>query len=88
MVLRLSASSSSRDFKNLSIRRRFGADVALVWDVEGVGDLGCPRGVHIGLNDGSDANSVLLVGGSSRVPMVATLLADRLGVPVLVDTHP
>ena len=47
------------------------------------------RSLHsAGLNDGSDVDSVLLVGGSSRVPMVSTLLADRLGVPVLVDTHP
>ena len=41
-----------------------------------------------GLSDGSDVDSVLLVGGSSRVPRVSALLEERLGVPVLVDTHP
>lgn len=41
-----------------------------------------------GLNDGADVSSVLLVGGSSRVPLVASRLTDRLGVPVRVDTHP
>ena len=41
-----------------------------------------------GLSDGSDVDSVLLVGGSSRVPLVSSLLEQRLGVPVLVDTHP
>lgn len=41
-----------------------------------------------GLTDGSDVDSVLLVGGSSRVPLVATRLAERLGVAVRVDTHP
>lgn len=41
-----------------------------------------------GLSDGSDVDSVLLVGGSSRVPLVSRLLEERLGVPVLVDTHP
>ncbi len=41
-----------------------------------------------GLSGGTDADSVLLVGGSSRVPLVATRLGERLGVPVLVDTHP
>ena len=41
-----------------------------------------------GLSSASDADSVLLVGGSSRVPLVASRLGERLGVPVLVDTHP
>ncbi len=42
----------------------------------------------VGLSDGTDVDSVLLVGGSSRVPMVATRLTERLGIPILVDTHP
>ena len=41
-----------------------------------------------GLESGSDVDSILLVGGSSRVPLVATRLTSRLGVPVRVDTHP
>ena len=41
-----------------------------------------------GLAGGADVDSVLLVGGSSRVPLVASRLGERLGVPVRVDTHP
>lgn len=33
-------------------------------------------------------SSVLLVGGSSRVPVITQRLAKALGVPVVVDTHP
>lgn len=36
----------------------------------------------------SDLRSVLLVGGSSRIPLVAQLLMQELGVAVSVDTHP
>lgn len=47
------------------------------------------RALHsAGLEHGGDVDSVLLVGGSSRVPLVATRLTERLGVPVRVDTHP
>lgn len=33
-------------------------------------------------------NSVLLVGGSSRMPIVAQLVGSELGRPVVVDAHP
>ena len=36
----------------------------------------------------SDIHTVLLVGGSSRVPLVAETVAGELGRPVAVDTHP
>ena len=36
----------------------------------------------------SDLTSVLLVGGSSRIPLVARTVADELGCPTVVDTHP
>jgi len=35
-----------------------------------------------------DIDHVLLVGGSSRIPLVAELVAARLGRPVAVDAHP
>ncbi len=35
-----------------------------------------------------DLHSILLVGGSSRVPLIAERLSARLGVRVVVDTHP
>jgi pSer/pThr/pTyr-binding forkhead associated (FHA) protein/actin-like ATPase involved in cell morphogenesis len=37
---------------------------------------------------GGDLHSILLVGGSSRVPVIAERLSARLGVRVVVDTHP
>ena len=36
----------------------------------------------------ADLDAVLLVGGSSRIPLVAEMLAEALGRPVVVDTHP
>ncbi len=36
----------------------------------------------------SDLSDVLLVGGSSRIPMVGRMIQEDLGVPVRVDTHP
>jgi molecular chaperone DnaK len=36
----------------------------------------------------TDLHTVLLVGGSSRIPLVSELVADAIGVPVVVDTHP
>lgn len=36
----------------------------------------------------ADLGSVLLVGGSSRVPLVSQMIRDRLDCPVLVDAHP
>ena len=32
--------------------------------------------------------TVLLVGGSSRIPLVGRMLAEELGVPIAVDAHP
>jgi molecular chaperone DnaK (HSP70) len=36
----------------------------------------------------SDLSAVLLVGGSSRIPLVAELVGQALGCRTLVDTHP
>jgi Tol biopolymer transport system component/actin-like ATPase involved in cell morphogenesis len=36
----------------------------------------------------ADLHAVLLVGGSSRIPLVSQVVGDRLGVPVAVDAHP
>jgi len=36
----------------------------------------------------TDLHRVLLVGGSSRIPLVSELVAHAIGVPVVVDTHP
>ena len=36
----------------------------------------------------ADLKAVLLVGGSSQIPLVGQLLAERLGVPVAIDAHP
>ncbi len=36
----------------------------------------------------SDIDSVLLVGGSSRIPLVSQMVGARLARPVSVDTHP
>jgi molecular chaperone DnaK len=38
--------------------------------------------------DASELHTVLLVGGSSRIPMVAHLVSAELGRPTSVDTHP
>jgi actin-like ATPase involved in cell morphogenesis len=35
-----------------------------------------------------DLRSVLLVGGSSRIPLIAEMISARLGRPVSVDVHP
>ena len=35
-----------------------------------------------------DVSAVLLVGGSSRIPLVAQMVGAELGRPVAVDTHP
>lgn len=35
-----------------------------------------------------DLDAVLLVGGSSRIPLVAEMVTEALGRPVAVDTHP
>jgi molecular chaperone DnaK len=36
----------------------------------------------------ADLHAVLLVGGSSRIPLVAELVSSELGRPVAVDAHP
>ena len=38
--------------------------------------------------DPAALRTVLLVGGSSRIPLVGRLLSEELGVPVAVDAHP
>lgn len=38
--------------------------------------------------EADDVSAVLLVGGSSRIPLVAQLLSAELGRPVAVDAHP
>ncbi len=38
--------------------------------------------------DPADLRAVLLVGGSSRIPLISRLIASELGVPVAVDAHP
>jgi len=36
----------------------------------------------------AELGAVLLVGGSSRIPLVATMVSAELGRPIVVDTHP
>ena len=38
--------------------------------------------------EASEVSSILLVGGSSRIPMVGELVGSALGRPVAVDAHP
>jgi len=38
--------------------------------------------------DPAALRTVLLVGGSSRIPLVGRLLSEELGVPIAVDAHP
>jgi molecular chaperone DnaK len=38
--------------------------------------------------EAADLHSVLLVGGSSRIPLVAQMVGSELGRPVAVDAHP
>lgn len=38
--------------------------------------------------EASDLKAVLLVGGSSRIPLVARMVSEDLGRPVAVDAHP
>ena len=35
-----------------------------------------------------ELSAVLLVGGSSRIPLVARMVSAELGRPTVVDTHP
>jgi len=36
----------------------------------------------------ADLSAVLLVGGSSRIPLVSEMVSEEIGRPILVDTHP
>jgi len=36
----------------------------------------------------AELGAVLLVGGSSRIPLVAQMVSAELGRPIVVDTHP
>ncbi|HEY6423126.1 MAG TPA: Hsp70 family protein [Pseudonocardiaceae bacterium] len=38
--------------------------------------------------DPAELSAILLVGGSSRIPLVARMVAAELGRPTVVDTHP
>jgi len=46
------------------------------------------RAVHSAGIQPTELASVLLVGGSSRIPLVAEMVAQELGRPVAVDAHP
>ena len=43
------------------------------------------RSAHV---DPSQLSAVLLVGGSSRIPLVARMISEELGRPTVVDAHP
>ncbi|GAA4922196.1 YVTN family beta-propeller protein [Actinomycetospora succinea] len=43
------------------------------------------RSAHV---EASELSAVLLVGGSSRIPLVAEMVAAEIGRPTVVDTHP
>jgi actin-like ATPase involved in cell morphogenesis len=38
--------------------------------------------------DPAELSAVLLIGGSSRIPLVARMVSAQLGRPIMVDTHP
>ena len=38
--------------------------------------------------ESADLSAVLLVGGSSRIPLVARMVGEELGIRTVVDTHP
>ena len=46
------------------------------------------RALHSARVDPGQLHTVLLVGGSSRIPLVAHLVSAELGRPTSVDTHP
>ncbi len=43
------------------------------------------QGAHVAP---ADVNRLLLVGGSSRIPIIRQLVSEELGIPTAVDTHP
>jgi molecular chaperone DnaK len=46
------------------------------------------RALHAAAVEPGDVDVVLLVGGSSRIPLVAELVSHEIGRPVAVDAHP
>lgn len=46
------------------------------------------RTLHSAQVQPTDLSAVLLVGGSSRIPLIARMVSAELGRPTLVDTHP
>jgi YVTN family beta-propeller protein len=46
------------------------------------------RAVRSAQVEPTDLVAVVLVGGSSRIPLVARMVSDKLGRPTAVDTHP
>ncbi|MDQ2710152.1 MAG: Hsp70 family protein [Actinomycetota bacterium] len=46
------------------------------------------RALHSAGVTPAQLSAVLLVGGSSRIPMVAQMVSEELGRPTVVDTHP
>jgi len=46
------------------------------------------RTLHSAQVQPTDLSAVLLVGGSSRIPLVARMVSAELGRPTVVDTHP
>jgi YVTN family beta-propeller protein len=46
------------------------------------------RALHSAQVEPAQLSAVLLVGGSSRIPLVARMVSAELGRPTLVDTHP
>lgn len=43
------------------------------------------RSAHV---EPAELSAVLLVGGSSRIPLVARMVSEELGCPVVIDAHP
>ncbi|MFN0028684.1 MAG: Hsp70 family protein [Acidimicrobiales bacterium] len=58
---------------------RCGGDTLLATDSSSVGVIGPPNGA---------ATQILLAGGSARVPLLSHLLAQELGLPVVMDADP
>ena len=46
------------------------------------------RGLNSAGVDPSDLDGIVLIGGSSRIPLVGEMLQQKLGIPAALDTHP
>jgi YVTN family beta-propeller protein len=46
------------------------------------------RAVHTARLDVQQLSAVLLVGGSSRIPLIERMIAEEIGRPTVVDAHP